>query len=102
MSRSLQARGLYSPPGSSVRGVFQASILKWVAISFSSDLPDPVRKSSALQVDYFLSEPPGKPSCNLNGHNLVEGWFKKKKEEEEEERKHKVCYVSVVPEMSCS
>ena len=27
--------------GSSVHGIFQARILEWVAISFSSDLPDP-------------------------------------------------------------
>ena len=26
-----------SPPGSSVHGIFQASVLKWVAIAFSSD-----------------------------------------------------------------
>ena len=29
-----------SPPGSSVHGIFQARILEWVAISFSSDLMD--------------------------------------------------------------
>ena len=27
--------GLYSPPGSSVHGISQAGILKWVAVSFS-------------------------------------------------------------------
>ena len=27
----------YSPPGSSVHGISQASILEWVAISFSKD-----------------------------------------------------------------
>ena len=31
----------YSPPGSSVHGIFQARILEWVAISFSGDLPNP-------------------------------------------------------------
>ena len=30
-----------NPPGSSVRGIFRARILEWVAISFSKDLPDP-------------------------------------------------------------
>ena len=30
-----------SPPGSSVRGVFQASILEWVAIPFSRGLSQP-------------------------------------------------------------
>ena len=46
------------PPGSPVCGVSKAGILEWVAISFSSDLPNPriERKSSALsalQVDSF-------------------------------------------------
>ena len=31
----------YSPPDSSVHGVFQARILEWVANSFSRDLLDP-------------------------------------------------------------
>ena len=31
---SLQPHELYSPPGSSVHGILQASILDWVAISF--------------------------------------------------------------------
>ena len=30
-----------SPPGSSVRGVLQARILEWVAISYSGTLSDP-------------------------------------------------------------
>ena len=30
-----------SLPGSSVHGIFQAIVLEWIAISFSSDLPDP-------------------------------------------------------------
>ena len=30
-----------SPPGSSVRGILQARMLEWVAISFSRNLPDP-------------------------------------------------------------
>ena len=29
------------PPGSSVHGISQARILKWVAISYFKDLPDP-------------------------------------------------------------
>ena len=35
MSDSLWPHGLYSPPGSSVYGIFQARILEWVSISFS-------------------------------------------------------------------
>ena len=31
----LQPHGPYSPPGSTVHGIFQARILEWVAISFS-------------------------------------------------------------------
>ena len=49
-----------SPPGSSVHGILQARILKWVAIFFSRDLPDPGIKprSPALQADSLSSEPP--------------------------------------------
>ena len=41
----------YSPPGSSVHGIFQARILEWVTIS--GDLPDPGIKlrSPALEAD---------------------------------------------------
>ena len=46
-----------SPPGSSVHGVLQARILEWVAITFSSDLPDPRfgPGSPTLQTDSVLS-----------------------------------------------
>ena len=47
-----------SPPGSSVCGLLQARILKWVAISFSSGSSQP--SSPALQADSILSEPLGK------------------------------------------
>ena len=52
-----------SPPGSSVHGILQARILEWVAFPLSRNLPDPGIKprSSALQADSSLSEPPGKP-----------------------------------------
>ena len=51
-----------SLPGSSVHGILQASILEWVAILFSRDLPDPGREpmSPALQADSLPSEPPQK------------------------------------------
>ena len=64
-----------SLPSSSVHGIFQATVLEWIAISFSSrsswsglpfpspaDLPDPRIKpwSPTLQTDALLSEPPGK------------------------------------------
>ena len=52
MSDTLQPQGLL---GSSVRGIFQASILDW-------DLPNPgIRPQSlTLQADSLTSEPPGK------------------------------------------
>ena len=48
-------------PGLSVRGIFQGSTLKWVAISFFGDLPDPELKpaSPALAGGSFTTEPPG-------------------------------------------
>ena len=53
----------YSPPGSSVHGIFQARILEWVVIPFSNELPNPEIKprSPALQADSLPSMPPGKP-----------------------------------------
>ena len=41
MSDCLLPRGLCSPPGSSVHGIFQARILEWVAISFSRGSSQP-------------------------------------------------------------
>ena len=74
-----------SLPGSSVHGVFQATVLEWAAISFSrgssrpkgrrsglpfpspGDLPDPRVESVSptLQADALLSEPPGKPYVSV-------------------------------------
>ena len=52
-----------SPPGSSVHGISQARILKWVAIFFSGDLPnrgiEPV--SPKLQADLSLLSHLGGP-----------------------------------------
>ena len=44
-------------------GVLQARKLKWVAIPFFRDLPNPGIKpgSPTSQADSLLSEPPGKP-----------------------------------------
>ena len=41
MSNSLWPHRLCSPPGSSVRGIFQERILEWVAISFSRRYSEP-------------------------------------------------------------
>ena len=46
-----------SPPGSSVRGILQARLLKWVAIPCSRRSSRP--GSPALQADSLPSEPPG-------------------------------------------
>ena len=54
-----------SPPGSSVHGILQARILKWVAISYPGDLPNPGIKPTSLvspaMVGRFLTAgPPAK------------------------------------------
>ena len=58
-----------SLPGSSVHGIFQASILKWVAISFSrrSSRPGIEPRSLALYADTLLSETPGKSTALESG-----------------------------------
>ena len=52
-----------SLPDSSVRGISQARVLEWVAISFSRDLPDPGIEptSPALTGRLFTAETPEKP-----------------------------------------
>ena len=58
-----------SPSGSSVLGILQARILKWVAFPSPGDLPDPRIKprTPTLQEDSLPSEPPGKPISNIIG-----------------------------------
>ncbi|CAI9171378.1 unnamed protein product [Rangifer tarandus platyrhynchus] len=55
-----------SLPGFSVHGSLQASILEWVAVPVSGDLPDPGIEpgSPARQADSLPSEPPGKMILN--------------------------------------
>ena len=57
----------YCPPGSSVRGILQARILKWVAFLSPGDLPNPGIDpgSPTLQADALPSEPPGKPQNSM-------------------------------------
>ena len=43
----------YSPPGSSVHGIFKARILEQVAISYSRDIPDPGIKPVSLALYIF-------------------------------------------------
>ena len=49
-----------SLPGSSIKGILQASILEWVATSFSRESSWPTDQAQvSLQADSLLSEPPG-------------------------------------------
>ena len=60
-----------SLPGSSIQGIFQASVY-WSGLPFPSpgDLSNPGIKpgSPALQADALPSEPPGKPWCTYAEH----------------------------------
>ena len=47
----------YSPPGSSVHGIFQAGILEWVAISSSRGFSDPGIKSTSLEFPALQAYP---------------------------------------------
>ena len=51
-----------SPPGSSIHGILQARILKWVVLFFSrgSSLPRDRTRASCIVADYLPSEPIGK------------------------------------------
>ena len=58
--------------------ILQATILEWVAIPFSEDLPNPgiEPRSPALGVDSLLTEPPGKPKNTVVGSlSLFQGIF---------------------------
>ena len=68
-----------SLPGSSVCGIFQARVLEWVAISFSSGSSQTIIKprSPALQADALPSESPGKPFYRIfyiEGLNSSSAW----------------------------
>ena len=66
-----------SPPGSSVRGISQARVLQWVAISFSSRSFQPRDQIhvSGLAGSLFTPEPPGKSPGE--GREQTEGQRKK-------------------------
>ena len=62
-----------SPPGSSVHGIFQARILKWIAISFSRGSSQPRNRTqvSCIAGRFFIpSEPPGKPTITLGFQHM--------------------------------
>ena len=54
----------YSPPGSSVHGIFQARVMDGLPFPSPGDLPNPEiePESPALQADSLPSKPPGKPN----------------------------------------
>ena len=56
----------YSLPVSSIHGIFQARALEWVAISFSTGLPNPGIEPSSptLLADSLQFEPP--LTCSLS------------------------------------
>ena len=60
--------------GVSVRGIFQARVLEWIAISFSrgSFRPRNRTRSPTLQADALPSEPPGKPSYTKHEVNEIQ------------------------------
>ena len=56
-----------SLPGSSVHGIFQAIVLKWIAISFSRGSSQPRGQTWVSHiVDTLPSEPPGKYRKHVN------------------------------------
>ena len=65
----------YRPPGSSVRGIFWAGAVGWVAISFFGDLPHLGLKpvSPALADAFLPTVPPRKSQKGLTG--LKNGWI---------------------------
>ena len=60
-----------NPPDSSVHGIFQSTILEWVAVSSSRDLRDPGMEpislaSPSLQVDSLPLAPPVSLKCEID------------------------------------
>ena len=63
-----------SPSSSSVHGILQARILKWIAISSSrSSWPRDWTQVSCLAGGFFTTEPPGKPTNAFKGYQLHVG-----------------------------
>ena len=62
-SKSVMSLTLCDLMDYTVHGILQARIVKWVAIPFSRDLPNPGIKPRSLtwQADSLLAEPPEKP-----------------------------------------
>ena len=66
----------YSLPGSSVHGILPARILKWVAIFFPEDLPNPGIKPTSPTCKWILySESHGNPkSLKKHDYGSKENW----------------------------
>ena len=71
----------WSPSGSFVHGIFQATILEWVAISFSRGYshPESEPESHVSCIDRRVPVPPGKfhedRSSIVKGQNVRKGLF---------------------------
>ena len=61
------------PPGFSVHGILQATILERVAVPFSrgSSQPRDQTQVSCILADSLLSEPPGKPKGPVEGQPVL-------------------------------
>ena len=67
----------YNPPGSSVHGILQESMLEWVAMPSSRGSFQPrdmSRVSPALQVDLLPTEPSWKPLDHYQSSQLPENY----------------------------
>ena len=58
----------FQKPGSSVHGISQATILEWVAISFSKGYSQPIdlTQVSCIAGVFFITEAPGKLSSRVS------------------------------------
>ena len=68
----------YSPPGSSVHGIFKSQILEWLPFLPPGNLPDPEieSESPALAHEFLTTEPPGKlMNTRVGCHFLLQGIF---------------------------
>ena len=70
-----------SPPGCSVHGIFQATILSGLPFSSPGDLPNPgiilvSLASFALEGRFFTTLPPGKPKNQVTEKNLNTRYIK--------------------------